>query len=81
MSSSNKKAAKIVAVKGWRSNPIEPSDAEIFDIPYVIRNWPPNWHKNAKKIKLIHSKFEEGIDGPDSINAKGMEKIQQNKVV
>ena len=35
-------AAKIVAVRGCNKRPIGPSDADILDMPYVIRNWPPN---------------------------------------
>ena len=40
--SENMKAAKIVAVRGCISNPIEPLDGEILHIPNVIKNWPPN---------------------------------------
>ena len=74
-------AAKIVAVSGWSNSPIDPSDAEILDMPYVIRNWPPNWHNRASNNKLVHSNFEEGIDKPDSKRANGSENKQQNKVV
>ena len=74
-------AAKIVAVRGCNKRPIEPSDAEILDMPYVIRNWPPNWHNRASNNKLVHSNFEEGIDKPDSKRANGSENKQQNKVV
>jgi hypothetical protein len=35
-------AAKTVAVSGCSKSPIEPSEADIFDMPCVIRNWPPN---------------------------------------
>ena len=36
--SENMKAAKIVAVRGCISNPIEPFDGEILPIPNVIKN-------------------------------------------
>jgi len=73
--------AKIVAVNGWSKSPIDPLDAEILDIPYVIKNWPPNWHNKASNNKLVHSNFVEGMDKPDSIKANGKENKQQKKVV
>ena len=39
--SPNIKAARTVAVMGCISNPMEPSEAEIFPIPCVIKYWPP----------------------------------------
>ena len=74
-------AAKIVAVRGCNKRPIEPSEADIFDMPYVIRNCPPNWHIKASNNKLVHSNFDEGIDKPDSKKANGSENKQQNNVV
>ena len=47
--SENINDAKIVAVNGCINNPMEPLDADIFAIPYVIKNCPPNWHKKASK--------------------------------
>ena len=73
--------ASIVAVKGCISKPIEPLDAEILAMPIVIKNCPPNWHKNAKSIKLPHSIVEVGIFTPPPITVGIIEKIQQKKVV
>ena len=75
------KEASIVAVKGCISKPIEPLDAEILAMPIVIKNCPPNWHKNAKSIKLPHSIVEVGIFTPPSITVGIIEKMQQKKVV
>ena len=74
-------AAKTVAVSGWSKSPIDPSDAEILDMPYVIKNWPPNWHNNASNNKLNHSNFDAGVDIPDSKKANGKENKQQHIVV
>ena len=79
--SENKNAAKIVAVSGCINNPIEPFDGEIFPIPNVIRNWPPNWQTRASKNKLIHSKFDLGKLTPESSIIGIIEKRQQKRVV
>ena len=36
------KAAKIVAVRGCINRPMDPLEADIFPMPKVIRNCPPN---------------------------------------
>ena len=50
-------------------------------MPIVIRNCPPNWHKNANNKKFIQSKEFTGIWMPDSIKLIGNEYKQQNNVV
>ena len=73
--------ARIVAVNGCINNPIEPLEADILPIPKVIKNWPPNWHKNAKSIRLAHSKCVWGKLKPDSKLMGIIENRQQNNVV
>ena len=79
--SENKNDAKIVAVNGCINKPIDPLDADIFAIPYVIKNCPPNWHKKARSNKFFHSKFVVGNLLPDSRNIGIRAKILQNSVV
>ena len=77
----NKKIARIDAVSGCINNPIEPTDAGIFPIPYVMKYCPPSWHNIANEKRLIHSIDEEGIKLPPCINIGIAENKQQNKVV
>ena len=79
--SENMKAAKIVAVRGCISNPIDPFDGVILPIPNVIKNWPPNWQTRASKNKLIHSKSDLGKLIPESSIIGIIEKRQQKRVV
>ena len=74
-------AASRVAVNGCINKPIEPFDAEILPIPNVIKNWPPNWHKNAIKNMLIHSKLDIGIIDLELIIIGTKENKQQKNVV
>ena len=77
----NKNIARIVAVSGCISNPIEPLDAGIFPIPWVIKYCPPSWHNIARDNKFIHSNEVDGIKFPPWINIGTEEKIQQKSVV
>ena len=74
-------AAKTVAVNGCINKPIEPSDEEIFPIPYVIRNCPPNWHKKASKNIFVQSSLFIGMKGAFSKSIMGIENTQQKSVV
>ena len=79
--SENINEAKIVAVNGCINKPMEPLDADIFEIPYVLKNCPPNRHKKASKNKFFHSKLVVGNLLPDSRSIGIRAKILQNKVV
>ncbi len=74
------KAAKKAAVIGCINSPIDPLDGEIFPIPNVIKNCPPNWQTRANKNKLIHSKFDLGKLIPESSIIGIIEKRQQKRV-
>ena len=76
-----KYAASMVAVTGCINKPIAPIELEIFPMPIVIKNWPPNWQKNANNKKFIQSYESSGIWMPDSIKPIGIEYKQQNNVV
>ena len=79
--SPNINAAKIVAVMGCIKSPTDPSEADIFPIPWVIKYWPPNWHKTASNNKFIHSNEVDGIIFPPWISIGIIENKQQNNVV
>ena len=74
-------AAKMVAVIGCIKRPIDPSEADIFVMPIVIKYCPPNWHSKAKKRIFITSNLEDGIFVPGSRIIGTKENIQQKKVV
>ena len=74
------RAAKKAAVIGCINSPIDPLDGEIFPIPNVIKNWPPNWQTRANINKLTHSKFDLGKLTPESRIIGTIEKRQQKSV-
>ena len=74
-------AASKVAVMGCIKRPIDPLDADILPMAWVIKNCPPNWQRKANNNRLSHSKFDVGNISPPSTAIGIIEKIQQKKVV